>query len=236
MAPPLDVQIWSDIACPWCYVGKRRFEQAVAALKGAPPPRVVWRAFELDRAAPDQYDDNPSYVERLANKYSLSTARAEAMISQMTETGASVGIEFDFGRLRAGNTFDAHQVLHLAARRDLQGAMKERLLKAYFTEGVLVSDHDELTRLGREVGLDEEEVHDTLAAGSYADQVRADEEAARELGVTGVPFFALGRYGVPGAQPPEVFAGLLAKVAEEGEPEREVSPAEGAHCGPAGCD
>jgi predicted DsbA family dithiol-disulfide isomerase len=231
MAKKLHVDIWSDIACPWCYVGKRRFEAALARFEHAGDVTVRWRAFELDPSAPAVLDG--AYAERLARKYRTPVAEAERMIAHMTGVAAAEGLSFDFGRVRAGNTFDAHRLLHLAAGHGLQHAAKERFLRAYFTEGEAIGDRDVLRRLAVEVGLPPDEVASALAGEAHAAGVRADEEEARALGITGVPFFLLGgRWGVSGAHPAETLLGALRR-AWDGLPEL---VAEGAVCGPEGCD
>ncbi|MCP2014184.1 putative DsbA family dithiol-disulfide isomerase [Deinococcus sp. HSC-46F16] len=214
----LRVDIWSDIACPWCYVGKRRFETALAAFPQRDQVEVVWHSFELDpgvAARPGQ-----SMRAILAGKYGRSEAQAQQMLDAMTQTAAGEGLDYHFGDLQPTNTFQAHQVIHLAAERGLQDAMKERLLRAYFTEGEFLGDPEVLVRLAAEVGLDAEEVRAALASGEYAGAVRQDEAQARALGIGGVPFFVLGgKYGVSGAQSPEVLRSALAQVWAESHPE-----------------
>jgi predicted DsbA family dithiol-disulfide isomerase len=230
----LRVDIWSDIACPWCYVGKRRFEAALARFPGRSEVEVTWRAFELDPAAPRVRDKSSSYAARLAKKYGVPVARAEAMISQMTEVAAAEGLDFHFERVQSGNTFDAHRLLHLAGERGKQDALKERLLRGYFTEGEAIGEPEALTRLAIEVGLDTDEVVATLAGDSFTREVRADEDQARSLGISGVPFFVLdGRYGVSGAQPAEVLVQVLERVSRADT--SSVDLADGAACGPDDC-
>ena len=204
----MDVEIWSDIACPWCYVGKRRFEAAIAQFEHRDEVRVLWRSFELDPdAPPERVGDR---TERLAEKYGITTDRAREMEQQLTDVAAGDGLDFRFDIARSGLTFDAHRIVHLAGDHRLQDAMKERLLRAYFTEGELMSDHETLVRLAVEVGLLEEEVAETLAGERYAEQVRDDERTAGQLGITAVPTFVVDRtLGASGAQPPEALLELL---------------------------
>ena len=232
----LRIDIWSDIACPWCYVGKRHLEQALARFPHKDDVAIVWRAFELDPSAPKIRDASQSYAERLAGKYGTTPAQAQTMIDRMVDTAARDGLEFRFDRIRPGNTFDAHRLLHLAHERGKQDALKERMLRAYMTEGQAIGDRDVLAGLAREVGLDEQEVRDVLAGDRYASEVRQDEARARELGINGVPFFVLAdRFGVSGAQPAEVLLGALERAwAERVKPVLETV-AEGAVCGPDGC-
>jgi len=227
------VEIWSDIACPWCYVGKRRFEAALAGFEHREDVRVTWRSFELDPGAPREREHDGA--THLAHKYGTSLDEARAMQARMIDVAAAEGLEFRFDLARGGNTFDAHRVLHLAAAHGCQDAMKERIMRAYLSEGELISDHDVLERLAVEVGLDADEVRSVLASGAYADEVRDDERVAAGLGIHAVPFFVVDRrLGASGAQPPAVLLELLREAwPQEREPVRVV--ADGASCGPDGC-
>ena len=232
----LQIDVWSDIACPWCYVGKRRLEAALAQFPHRDEVAVVWRAFELDPGAPRIREGGGSYAERIAKKYGSRVADAEARIQQMTALAAADGLDFRFDRIRPGNTFDAHRLLHLALERGAQDAVKERFMRAYLTEGQAIGDPETLGRLAREAGLDADDVGSVLATDAYAREVRADEEEARTLGISGVPFFVLGgRHGVSGAQPAEVLLRALGQAWREVSPAEETAPAEGAACGPDGC-
>jgi predicted DsbA family dithiol-disulfide isomerase len=231
----LRIDVWSDIACPWCYVGKRRLEAALRLFPHRDQVEVIWHAFELDPAAPRERDPSQSYAERLGKKYGTSSERAAAMIQRMVDVAKQDDLDFHFERIRSGNTFDAHRVIHLAHERGVQGAVKERLLRAYMTEGEPIGDPATLGRLAGEAGLDVGEVDDMLASDLYADAVRADEAQAAELGISGVPFFVLGgRYALSGAQPTEVFVSALEKTWAELET-AEPAFEEGAACGPDGC-
>jgi len=233
----LRIDIWSDIACPWCYVGKRRLEQALARFAHAGEVEIVWRAFELDPSAPRVRDAMQSYVERLGRKYGTTPTQAQAMIDRMVDTAAQDGLALRFDHIRPGNTFDAHRLLHLAHERGVQGALKERLLRAYLTEGVAIGEPEALAPLAREVGLDDTEVGDVLGGDRYGSEVRQDEAIARELGISGVPFFVLGsRLGVSGAQPVDVLLGALERAWAELHSPGIERVAEGAVCSPDGCD
>jgi predicted DsbA family dithiol-disulfide isomerase len=228
----VNVEIWSDIACPWCYVGKRRFEAALAAYEHADEVQLTWRSFELDPSAP--LDRAVDGAQHLADKYGMSRDEALAMQAKMTDTAASEGLDFRFDIARGGNTFDAHRIVHLAAAHGLQDAMKERIMRAYLTEGELIGDHEVLERLAVEVGLGAEEVRDVLAGDRYAAEVRDDERTAAGLGIHAVPFFVVDRrIGASGAQPPAALLELLRQARPE-EPAVQVV-AEGATCGPDGC-
>jgi predicted DsbA family dithiol-disulfide isomerase len=228
----MDVEIWSDIACPWCYVGKRRFEAALAAFEHRDEVNVRWRSFELDPGAPAQREgDNAT---NLARKYGMSLDEAQAKLAEMTALAAADGLEFHFERARGGNTFDAHRLTHLAATHGLQDAMKERLMRAYLTDGELMSDPATLRRLGLEAGLPADELDELLSSDAHADEVRDDERIAGQLGISAVPFFVVDRQiGVAGAQPSQTLLGLLDR-AWEARPTVAVI-ADGDACGVDGC-
>jgi predicted DsbA family dithiol-disulfide isomerase len=205
---PLTVEIWSDVVCPWCYIGKRRFEAALEEFEHRDEVTVMWRSFELDPEAPAVAEG--SATERLAAKYGMSLERAETLHAEMTERGASEGLEYRFDLARGGNTFDAHRMIHLAATYGHQGQAQERLMRAYFTEGEAISDRETLVRLVAELGVDPEEARAALELGRFAEDVREDEALAGRFGIQGVPFFVIDRrYGVSGAQPPEAILQAL---------------------------
>lgn len=232
----LRIDVWSDIACPWCYVGKRRLEAALGQFPHRGRVEVFWRAFELDPAAPRELDASISYPERLARKYATTVAQAQGMMDRMTAVAAEDGLDFRFDRVRPGNTFDAHRLLHLASAHGLQDALKERLLRAYLTEGEPIGDATVLVRLASEVGLDADRAQAVLSSDEYGGEVREDEARAAELGISGVPFFVFAsRYGVSGAQPAEVLRGVLDRVWQERTGIETVDGTDGAACGPEGC-
>jgi predicted DsbA family dithiol-disulfide isomerase len=204
----VDVEIWSDIACPWCAIGKRRFERALEGFEHRDAVRIVWRSFELDPDAPRERTGDRA--ERLAAKYGITAEEARSAEQRLVEAAAGEGLAFRFDIARSGSTRDAHRLVHLAARHDRADAMKERLLLAHFTEGRLVSDHDTLVELATETGLAAEEVREMLAGDEHLDDVLADERAAAELGISGVPTFIIDRtVGVSGAQDPALLLELL---------------------------
>jgi predicted DsbA family dithiol-disulfide isomerase len=204
----MDVEIWSDIACPWCYIGKRRFEAALEQFEHRDEVTVMWRSFELDPDAPHERDGDRA--ERLARKYGMTVDQAREAERNLTATAAGDGLDFHFENARSGTTFDAHRIVHLAAEHGLQDAMKERLLRAYFSEGELVSDHATLRRLAVEVGLDDDDVAATLASDRFAADVRGDERMAAAFGISAVPTFVVDRaLGASGAQPPDALLELL---------------------------
>jgi predicted DsbA family dithiol-disulfide isomerase len=213
----MKVEIWSDVVCPWCYVGKRRFETALATFEHRADVDVHWRSFELDPDAPATREGDP--VQRLADKYGMSRAQALAANANLTGMAAAEGLDFHLDTARSGNTFDAHRLLHLAAERGIQDAVKERFMRGYFTESEPVGDHEALARLAVEAGLDETEVKTVLTSDQYAADVVADEQQAAAYGISGVPFFVVdGRYGVSGAQSPEILLQTLRTAYAEAHP------------------
>jgi predicted DsbA family dithiol-disulfide isomerase len=211
---PLALEIWSDVVCPWCYVGKRRLEAALQLLPDRDDVEVRWRSFELDPEAPAVREVRSD--EHLAAKYGMSVEDARALNAQMTELAAGEGLEYHLDRTRGGNTFDAHRLIQLGAARGVQDAVKERLMRGYFTEGAAVGDHETLVRLGAEAGLDRDEARATLESDAYAEDVRADEDLARRMGIQGVPYFVLNRrFGVSGAQPAEVLVQAFERARQE---------------------
>lgn len=210
---PLPVHVWSDIACPWCWIGKRRLEDALSRFAARDEVELRFHSFELDPSA--KKDQHGTYVDRLARKYGRSAAEAQGMVDDMTARAAEEGLAIDFTAVRATNTFDAHRLLHFALEHGKQSELKERLMKAYFGEGALVSDHETLVRLASEVGLDGEAARAVLASDAHARAVRTDEREAAELGIDGVPFFVIGRYGVSGVQPADVLLSVFEKARTE---------------------
>ncbi len=210
----MKVEIWSDVVCPWCFIGKRRFETALDRFEHRADVEVEFRSFELNPNAEPQPEG--SLEEALARKYGVSLEQARAMNARVMDAAAGEGLQYRFDIARRGNTFDAHRLIHLAAADGLQAAMKERLMAAYFMEGRAIGDRDTLVELAGEVGVDPGRARAALDSDEFADDVRADEREAAELGITGVPFFVINRrYGVSGAQPPEVMLKALAAGWEE---------------------
>jgi predicted DsbA family dithiol-disulfide isomerase len=214
----MQVEIWSDVVCPWCYVGKRRFESALASFAHRGDVDVVYRSFELDPSAAPGVT-TPT-VELLAGKYGMSVAQAHDAQQQMERRAARDGLSFHMDGLRSGNTRDAHRLLQLARARGRQAELAERLHRAYFTDQISIFDHASLADLAAEVGLDRHEVTTVLSGDKYDDEVRADEETARSLGATGVPFFVIDRrYGISGAQPAQTITQVLERAWSDTETE-----------------
>jgi predicted DsbA family dithiol-disulfide isomerase len=230
----MKVEIWSDVVCPWCYVGKRHLEQALERFAHADEVEIEWKSYELDPDAPAQRPG--SYTERLSAKYGISVGEARARMARIVSVGANAGIDFRFDDARPGNTFDAHRLLHLAASVGLQDELKERLLAATFTEGHPIGSRDTLVKLAADVGIAEVDARRALEGGEYADDVRADEREAMAIGVRGVPFFVIDRrYAVSGAQPPELLLQALERAWSEANP-LEVMGDAGDACEGDACD
>lgn len=198
------VDVWSDVVCPWCYIGLANLDQALGDFEHAEEVEVVLHSFELDPNAPRR-DDTP-LAELLARKYASTPDEVRAQQHRITALGAERGIDFRFDQAVRGSSFDAHRLLHLAREQGRQLELKHRLGQAYFTDGACLGEHDTLRKSAVDVGLDPAEVDEVLDGHRYAAEVREDEEAAREIGVSGVPFFVIdGRFGLPGAQPAEAL-------------------------------
>jgi predicted DsbA family dithiol-disulfide isomerase len=212
----MQVEIWSDVVCPWCYLGKRYFEQALERFPHRDEVEVIYRSFELDPSAPPGVT-TPT-VERLASKYGMGLEQAHAAQRQMEQRAAQAGLTFRMEDLRSGNTGDAHRLLQLAKARGRQAELVERLHRAYFTDQASIFDHASLAGFAADVGLDRDEALAVLAGDQYAEAVEADEQVAYSLGVTGVPFFVIDRrYGISGAQPAETITQVLERVWAETE-------------------
>jgi predicted DsbA family dithiol-disulfide isomerase len=209
---PLKIDVWSDVACPWCYIGKRKFE-AGAALAGT-DVEVEYHSFELSPDTPVDFDGTAA--DFLAGHKGIDVTQVTQMLAQVTAIAKDVGLEYDYDALQHTNTVLAHELVHFAKANGLQLEMTERLFKAYFVEGGHVGRVDSLVALATEVGLDPEAARAALEQHTYLDDVRADQAQAVAYGIQGVPFFVIdGRYGVSGAQAPETFAQAIAQAASE---------------------
>lgn len=209
---PLRIEVWSDIACPWCWIGKRGLDLALE--KFDQPVSLRWRAFELNPQAPLELPGKVDYVQRLAEKYGVDHAAAQQMIDRIVATGSERGLELRFDRIRPANTFAAHRLLAWARDSGLQSGLKEAIFRAYLNEGRLVSDHAVLLELVGQVGLDAGTAGEALGSDAFAAEVRQDEQRAAQIGITGVPCFVFPQThsGISGAQPPEVLLQALRQV------------------------
>ena len=224
MSESLKVDIWSDIACPWCYIGKRKFEAGSGLFLGAGDGRSVeveYHSYELNPETPVDFEGSES--EYLALHKGIDAEQANQMLDRVTTIAAQAGLDYDFPAVKHTNTVLGHRLLHYAKAHGKQVEMKERLLKAHFVEGGHVGHVADLADYAAEVGLDRDEVVRALSADDYLDEVRQDEALAREYGINGVPFFVIdGKYGVSGAQESATFAQVLEQVWGE----RSVEPSE----------
>jgi predicted DsbA family dithiol-disulfide isomerase len=209
------VEVWSDVACPWCYIGKRRFAEGVRryrAAGGEVDVEVEYRSFELSPDLP--VDFSGSVIDYLSGLRGIPEPQVHDMIANVTALANAEGIDADFHAVHQTRTLKAHELLHLAKAHGLQEPMKERLLSAYFVEGLNVGDVDTLVDLGSEVGLNADDIRSVLSQGTYAADVQADIDQARAYGISGVPFYVIdGRYGISGAQSADTFAQALAQAA-----------------------
>ena len=238
------IEIWSDVVCPWCYIGKRRIENALAGFAHADDVEVHWRSYQLDPGAPTEPTESAAAM--IARKYGQSPAGAQQMQDRVEAVAAEEGLVYRLSQTLHLNTVDAHRLIHLAHAQggnELQGRVKEALLEAYFTEARNVADHDVLREVGVSAGLDAARVDEVLGSREFEHEVHADIEQAQAYGASGVPFFVIDqKYGVSGAQPTEVFTQVLEKAWSESHPALEMvdsevlaTGADGQECGPDGC-
>lgn len=235
----MKIEIWSDVMCPFCYIGKRNFETALEQFSNKNGIEVEWKSFQLDPSLPEVQDSN--YTDYLMVSKGLGRPQVEGMLNNVTQMAKGVGLEYDFDRAVMVNSFKAHRVLQLAKVRGLGDAAEERLFRAFFTEGRNIADDDTLLELGKEAGLNKTEIRSSLSDERYSDMVRQDIQEARAIGVTGVPFFVFNRkYAVSGAQPPQAFLQTLEKAYEEwreANPEIKIEVTKGQSCSIDGvCD
>ncbi|MGE1162951.1 DsbA family oxidoreductase [Peribacillus simplex] len=232
----MKVEIWSDYQCPFCYIGKRRFEEALKQFENKAQVEVSFRSFELNPEA--ERDINMSQNEMLAKKYGMSHADVEANNQNLTQQAKELGLEYHLDKVVLTNSFDAHRLMHLAESKGKENEMNELLFKAYFTEGKHIGDHAILVNLAEEAGLDKFEAEAMLGGTAFTAEVRGDEQEGNQLGITGVPFFAINRkYGISGAQSAEAFLDTLKKIWAEENPLQMVNdPATGDACTDGSCN
>jgi predicted DsbA family dithiol-disulfide isomerase len=234
----LKVQIWSDIMCPFCYIGKRRIEEALQNFEHKEAVEIEWKSYQLDASFIASPEDN--MVEHLAEKYRKDNDWAQNMLDNMTQNAKAAGLDFHFEKAILANSFNAHRLLHLAKKYNLANDLEELLFKAYLTEGKDINNLDTLSKLGIEVGLDVESVAQVLNSDAYGTEVQKDQEEANAIGVQGVPFFVLdNKYAISGAQPASAFLETLEKVWQEGKFEIKptlLNTTDGESCGIDGCN
>ena len=234
----MKIEIWSDIACPWCFIGKRRFETALEGFEHKDQIDVEWRSYQLDPTLPDHYDGTETeYLSRIKG---MPQDQVKQMFGHVTAQAAGEGLDYDFDKVVVANSFTAHRFLHLAKEHGLMDQAKDALLSGHFEQGKDIGDTEYLVSTGVVLGMPEEEIRETLAGDRFAAEVRADIAEARALGVNGVPFFVLDRkYGISGAQPAEAFAQAIRQAWNERSPLTvlpQSASADGAVCGPDGCN
>ncbi|WP_341934221.1 DsbA family oxidoreductase [Microbacterium sp. LWO14-1.2] len=225
MTEPISIDIWSDIACPWCYIGKRNLEKGLEATAGdddAPQVNITFHSFELSPDTPVDFDGDE--IDFLSGHKGMPREQVEQMLSHVTGVAENAGLQYRFDLLQHTNTVKAHELLHFAKANDLQHEMEERLMSAYFTEGKHVGRVDDLVELAVEVGLDAEQAREALESSRHLQDVRQDQAQAQAYGIQGVPFFVIdGQYGISGAQPPAAFENVLRDLwAKRGAPEEEA--------------
>jgi predicted DsbA family dithiol-disulfide isomerase len=234
----MNVEIWSDVMCPFCYIGKRKFEKALEQFPHKNNIDIIWKSFQLDPTTVT--DPSLNTIENLAQKKGWSKEQANETISHVTGIAKKVGLDFHFEKAVVANSFDAHRLSHLAKKYGKQNDLEEKLFLAYFTEGKNTADHSTLLQIGKEVGMDEQEITAILNSDTYANDVEQDIIEAQQVGVRGVPFFVLDRkYAVSGAQESDTFLGALTKAYEEHAKENHLQTI-GSNtsdaCGPDGCE
>ena len=216
MENKLKVQIWSDIMCPFCYIGKRRIEEALSQFEHKEAVAIEWKSFELDAGFIPSPDDN--LIEHLAEKYRKDTDWAQTMVDNMTQNAKTVGLDFHFEKAVLANSHNAHRLLHLAKKHQLANELEELLFKAYLTDGKDLNNWNTLAELGIAVGLDAETVAQVLHSDAYSKEVKQDIQEANAIGVQGVPFFVFdNKYAISGAQPTTAFLQSLEKTWQEGQ-------------------
>jgi predicted DsbA family dithiol-disulfide isomerase len=231
----MKIEIWSDVACPYCYIGKRHFERALESLQDKKNVKIEWKSFELNPDAQKQSKED-NYT-RLANKYGQTREWALQSTNHMKEQGKRAGLALDFDSLITTNTFDAHRLIHLAKSHGLQDEAEEALFDAYLVNGEDVSDHATLMKLGGKIGLEDKDIRTLLDSDQFAREVRADEMLGQQLGIQGVPYFLINsKHAISGAQPIEHFVEVLKSAELDGSGDAVVLNENGSSCDIDGCD
>lgn len=231
----MKIEIYSDVACPWCFIGKRRFESALNAFAHKDSVEVQWRSYQLDPTLPEHYDGTE--LDYLVERKGMDREQLAGMLGNVMEQAKGEGLNYKFENLVVANSFNAHQLLHLAAAHGKSDAVEEALLSGHFEHGEDIGAREFLVRIGASAGLSATEINDALDTDKYAEEVRADFAQARAIGVTGVPFFVIdNKYGISGAQPAETFAQALNEAWQEDHPLTILADGSDAEvCGPDGC-
>lgn len=230
----MKIELWSDFACPFCYIGKKRFEKALEKFPQKDKVEVVYKSYQLNPDAPKEMKKSPA--EAFAKGHRMDVKTAKQRFSMFKQQAQTVGLTYDYDNIQMTNSFDAHRLAKWANKFEKEQILTERLMKAYFTDGLNIADTDTLIAIAKEVGLNEEEAKKVLESKEYADQVVNEINEGRQIGVQGVPFFVLNRkYGISGAQPVEYFTQALEKLWDEEKPLEELSPSQGHTCSDDSC-
>jgi predicted DsbA family dithiol-disulfide isomerase len=231
--PKMKVEVWSDIMCPFCYIGKRNYESALNGFEGRDNIEIEWRSFQLDPTIPKSSSVKENVYQYLADKKGISYEQSAKMHERVIQMAKNAGLDYRFDKAIVANSFDAHRLIQLAKEKGLGDAAEERLFHAYFTEGKDFGDHDTLISIGKDIGLKEEEIKGALVSDFYAEKVEHDIQEATDIGVQGVPFFVFDRkYAVSGAQPPDHFLQALNQSFGEWKKDIPLVVEEGAVCKP----
>ncbi|MDQ0729583.1 DsbA family oxidoreductase [Arthrobacter sp. B1I2] len=230
----MKIEIWSDVACPWCYIGKRRFEAALAAFPHRDAVDVTWRSYQLDPTLPERYDGTE--LEYLSTRKGMPAQQVSQMFEHVTQQAKGEGLDYHFDKVVVANSFTAHRLIHLAAAHGRQDAAKERLLSDHFEHGQDIGSREYLASLGNDLGLPATGVDGLFTTDKYANEVRLDFQEAQGLGISGVPFFVIDRkFGLSGAQPTETFTAALNQAWQDANPLVLVNSSDAEACGPEGC-
>jgi predicted DsbA family dithiol-disulfide isomerase len=230
----MNVEIWSDVMCPFCYIGKRKFEKALGQFPHKDNIKIIWKSFQLDPSTVT--DPSLNTIENLRLKKGWSKEQAAETIAHVADIAKQVGLDFNFDKAVVANSFDAHRLSHLAKKYNKQNELEEKLFSAYFTEGKNTADYETLLNIALEIGMDREEVSEVLKGNKFANEVHQDVEQAQQIGVRGVPFFVLNqKYAISGAQESDTFLQALQKAYDETKLV-DLSNNEAAVCGPDGCE
>jgi predicted DsbA family dithiol-disulfide isomerase len=234
VAYSMKIEIWSDVACPWCYIGKRRFEAALAGFEHRDSVEVKWRSYQLDPTLPEHYDGTE--LDYLSSRKGMPRQQVSQMFEHVTEQAKAEGLNYRFDAVVVANSFTAHRLIHLAAAHGKQDEAKERLLSDHFEHGRDIGSREYLTSLALDLGISAEKAEELFTTDKYADDVRLDVSEGQALGISGVPFFVIDRkFGLSGAQPTATFAAALAQAWQEANPLVLVNSTDGDACGPDGC-
>ncbi|MDI2033378.1 hypothetical protein PJL15_00474 [Paenarthrobacter nitroguajacolicus] len=230
----MKIEIWSDVACPWCYIGKRRLETALAQFPHRDSVDIQWKSYQLDPSVPEHYDGTE--LDYLSKRKGMAPEQVKQMFAHVTETAKGEGLDYHFDKVVVANSFTAHRLIHLAGTHDKQDVAKEKLLSDHFEHGKDIGSREYLTELGAALELPASEVQELFTTDKFTEEVNLDINEARAIGVTGVPFFVIDRkYGISGAQPAELFSQALNQAWQEANPLIPVGASDAEACGPDGC-